>query len=147
MMRSATGRHLDLAGQSPPATVMSVPVTYDASGEISHDTAFAISSGRPILPSGLCCTVKSRTSGVEADIAVSMAPGETLLDRMPSDATSLDRPRANVTKAPLGASYGTTPQSPGGAWAASQAIFTTDPPFPPSAVHTAPTAPCARSTA
>jgi len=48
--RPATG----LAGQSPPATVMSLPVTYDASGEISHDTAFAISSGRPILPSGLC---------------------------------------------------------------------------------------------
>src|SRR5260221_6865159 len=127
MMRSATGRHLDLAGQSPPATVISLPVTYDASGEISHDTVAAISSGWPILPSGLCSTVKSRTSGVEADIAVSMAPGETLLDRMPSDATSLHRPRANVTKAPLVTSYRTTPQSPGGAFAATEAIVTIDP--------------------
>ena len=33
---------------------------------------------------------------------------------MPSDATSLDSPRASVTSAPLVASYGTRPQSPGG---------------------------------
>src|SRR5215469_10592028 len=107
---------------------MSVPVTYDASGEINHDTVAAISSGWPILPSGLCSTMMSRISGAEADIAVSMAPGETLLDRMPSDATSLERPRANVTSAPLVASYGTMPPPPGGALAATEAIVTIDPP-------------------
>src|SRR5215467_10318291 len=97
-------RHLALAGQSPPATAMSLPVTYDASGEISHDTVAAISSGWPTLPRGLCFPMAS-TSGV--GITVSMTPGETLLDRMPSDATSFDRPRANVTIAPLVASYAT----------------------------------------
>jgi hypothetical protein len=71
-------------------TGTSLPVTYDALGEISHDTVAAISSGWPILPSGLCYTM-SRRSGVA--IAVSMTPGEKLLDRMPSDATSFDRPR------------------------------------------------------
>ena len=40
--------------QNPPDTAISLPVRYDASGEISHDTAAAISSGRPILPSGVC---------------------------------------------------------------------------------------------
>ena len=127
-------------------TAISVPVTYDASAEISHDTVAAISSGWPTLPSVLCYAMKSRISGADADIAVSMAPGETLLDRMPSDATSLDRPRANVTSAPLLASYGTMPQSPpGGALAPSEAIVTIDPPFPPCAADMARTACLAHS--
>src|SRR5215467_13203055 len=100
---------------------MSLPVTYDASGEMSHDTVAAISSGWPTLPNGLCSPM-SRTS--ELISPVSMTPGETLLDRMPSDATSLDRPRANVTIAPLVASYGTRPLAPEGALAAIEATVT-----------------------
>lgn len=53
MMRSAMVVHLDLAGQSPPAMVMSLPVTYDASGEISHDTAFARRCGYGPAPGRL----------------------------------------------------------------------------------------------
>jgi hypothetical protein len=108
---------LALAAQSPPETVMSLPVTYDASGETSHDTAAAISSGRP---SGLCVPM-SCSSGLDA-IAVSMHPGETLLTRIPAEATSLDNPRVKVTVAPLVASYGTSPVRPMGAWAAPEAM-------------------------
>src|SRR5262249_26363379 len=106
------------AAQIPPETVMSLPVTNDASGETSHDTASAISPGRPIRPSGLCSAASCATWYA---ISVSMMPGETLLTRIPSAATSLDRPRAKVTRAPLVASYGTAPIAQAGAWAANAA--------------------------
>src|SRR5215470_5800 len=86
----ARARKSGARGQRPPATVISLPVTNDASGESSHDTAFAISPGRPFRPSGLC-SAASR-SCVDDVISVSMMPGETLLTRTPSEATSLDRP-------------------------------------------------------
>jgi len=69
---------------------MSLPMTNDASGEISQDTVAAISSGLPIRPSGLC-SAASRAAG--SAMSVSLTPGETLLTRTPSEATSLDRPR------------------------------------------------------
>jgi hypothetical protein len=63
------------AAQSPPETLISLPVTYDASGETSHDTAAAISSGPPGPPSA-ACLANSCACGVA--ISVSMTPGEPL---------------------------------------------------------------------
>jgi hypothetical protein len=59
---------------------MSLPVTYDASGESSHDTAFAI-AWPALRPSGLFSAAASRASC--DTICVSMMPGETLLTRIP----------------------------------------------------------------
>src|SRR5919197_1323236 len=48
----------------PPSTTMAWPTTKEAASEHSQRTALAISSGRPILPTGSCAITLSRPSAV-----------------------------------------------------------------------------------
>src|SRR4051794_22829558 len=71
----------------PPSTTMACPTVNAASCEHIHNTAAAISSGRPMRPIGSWPMTAARPSSVSPVkrriISVSMMPGQTALMRMP----------------------------------------------------------------
>ena len=70
---------------SPPSTTIAWPVTNDDSSDDSHTAAAAISSGRPMRPSGWACSLRRRASGspsIRPTGGVSMAPGQMQLTRI-----------------------------------------------------------------
>ncbi|CAM5461424.1 hypothetical protein SALBM311S_02962 [Streptomyces alboniger] len=80
------------------------PVAYDASGDISHAMAAAISSACPRPPQGNRAGQRIRTVRVDAIVAcisVSIIPGATALTRTPSGPSSLARPTVRASTAAL----------------------------------------------
>src|SRR5579875_871640 len=67
----------------PPSTGAAKPVTNEASSEHSHSTAAAISSGRPIRPTGCaapsCAWVPPAAAAIRSVIGVRIPPGQTAL--------------------------------------------------------------------
>src|SRR5215470_1735366 len=94
------------AAVTPPSTGSATPVTNDASSERRNSAAFAISSGRPVRPSGTEPWARLRTSSSGSmpavdfwsgratktrSIGVSMGPGHTAFTRIFSGARRSDR--------------------------------------------------------
>lgn len=82
---------------------MNVPVQYDAAGDSSHRIASATSPGslpRCIGIDGASLAIRSGSPPL-AWMPVCTKPGRTAFTRMPCAATSVARPRVNVSIAPL----------------------------------------------
>jgi RNA polymerase sigma-70 factor (ECF subfamily) len=89
---------------SPPSTVHTAPVTYDASPEARNAMTAATSSGRPMRPRGTSASSRARSSGSwrhESFIGVSVMPGKTPLTRMASAARSAAMTRMSPTSPAL----------------------------------------------
>jgi RNA polymerase sigma-70 factor, ECF subfamily len=79
----------DQTAVSPPSTVHTAPVTYDASSEARNAITAATSSGRPMRPSGIVASSAARCAASlrhQSFIGVSVTPGKTPLTRMPTAA-------------------------------------------------------------
>ena len=89
----------------PTAKSIKVPVAYDASSDSSQMIAFATSSGCPPRFIGRDSFMRSTRPGSppSACISVYINPGRTALTRIPSSATSLDKPIVRVSIAPFDA--------------------------------------------
>jgi RNA polymerase sigma-70 factor, ECF subfamily len=88
-VRLALEEYLDQTAVSPPSTVQTAPVTYDASSEARNAITAATSSGRPIRPSGIVASSAARCAASlrhQSFIGVSVIPGRTPLTRMPAAA-------------------------------------------------------------
>ena len=71
--------------ERPPSTTSAWPVIHDASSEHSHTAAAAMSSGRPMRPSGWALSARSRApspASMRPTGGVSMAPGQMQLTRI-----------------------------------------------------------------
>src|SRR5699024_7953701 len=72
----------------PPSTTRAWPTANPPRSEHSHRAAEAISSGRPMRPTGSWAMTRARPSGVPPEkrpiIGVSMMPGQIALMRIPS---------------------------------------------------------------
>src|SRR5258705_10228549 len=109
-MKLSTQTGLDAVGYlicavQPPSTTRSVAVMNEAAGESRNAMALAISSGEPRRRSGVLFSMFARRSGDStyrwSIIGVRMAPGQTVLQRIPSGPSCSARDRDSDTTAAL----------------------------------------------
>src|SRR5947207_9859437 len=106
-------------GPIPPSTLISTPVTYDASWEARNATTLATSSGCPKRFIGTFDTTSFANSSMAScgrpvlpKMGVTIGPGATVLTRMPRSASSAAAVRAKERNAALVAEYALVPAVP-----------------------------------
>jgi RNA polymerase sigma-70 factor (ECF subfamily) len=88
-VQAALEEYLDQTAVSPPSTVHTAPVTYEASSDARKAMTAATSSGRPMRPSGIAASSRARCAESlrhQSFIGVSVIPGKTPLTRIPAAA-------------------------------------------------------------
>src|SRR6185437_848436 len=101
-----SGDHYPLQTVMPPSIGKVAPVTQAASSEARYRTIFATSSGDPGRRIAYCARMGWSMSGLVirgAAMGVSIRPGFTTLQRIPSFAYSTASPRVKASSAPLDA--------------------------------------------
>src|SRR5215208_1938074 len=114
---------------SPPLISIDSPVMYEEASDARNATAFATSSARPSRPAAVRATVAARPSGL-LNVSwneVPISPGDTQFTRIFRGASSLARPRLNVSTPPFALAYAVAPGPPPSC-AASDERFTIAPP-------------------
>src|SRR5258708_34605533 len=118
----------------PPSTISSAPVVKDESSEAMNNTAFATSSGSPILFMGTVVLMNSKigseafsSATLRLMIDVAVGPGETLFTRIPSGKSSAAQHWTIERKAALVALYTDDPAPP--KWLTTEVVTTIEEPF------------------